>query len=508
MSFEDQVEAYIKKQERFYNRSLRPLNKYLLRDFAKSLSPAVNNINKSPVVIDEKLPDQKIRVAFISEEIGHLTGGRYYAWFIACALVELGFDVTFYTNQEPIYAEAFSHYSRPRIQLVDKRDLETLDVPADIYISSPLYGNFAVVNLREKYKKPSYVMIFDPSPTMKKYLGTGYVGWERLAPRIRKSDVNIISLCHAMSKDIPERLDKRDDQIFPVYPCINSVELDRAKMPEERGDYVVFISRLVKHKGVEDVISAVVENNIKLKIISSNDGLGIQKILKKYKAEKLVELCFRVPDKEKFEIIGGAKAVINASYFEGFGMWSIEAFATGTPLVAYEFPTLREVEEYSGADNFYFAKMADKADLSKKLELALKEAKFRARNKLFDFGSMVSRLGEIICPEPKIGVVTIALNEEKFIGASLKSVIKHENISRVVVIEGAVNLFAHAASPEGLSVDKTSNEVFNVMQKDDNGKKIVFERHGWAVDKSELRNRALAYMPKDITHILVVDALS
>ena len=48
--------------------------------------------------------------------------------------------------------------------------------------------------------------------------------------------------------------------------------------------------------------------------------------------------------------------------------------------------------------------------------------------------------------------------------------------------------------------------VFNVMQKDDNGKKIVFERHGWAVDKSELRNRALAYMPKDITHILVVDA--
>ena len=204
MSFEDQVEAYIKKQERFYNRSLRPLNKYLLRDFAKSLSPAVNNINKSPVVIDEKLPDQKIRVAFISEEIGHLTGGRYYAWFIACALVELGFDVTFYTNQEPIYAEAFSHYTRPRIQLVDKRDLETLDVPADIYISSPLYGNFAVVNLREKYKKPSYVMIFDPSPTMKKYLGTGYVGWERLAPRIRKSDVNIISLCHAMSKDIPE----------------------------------------------------------------------------------------------------------------------------------------------------------------------------------------------------------------------------------------------------------------------------------------------------------------
>jgi glycosyltransferase involved in cell wall biosynthesis len=118
---------------------------------------------------------------------------------------------------------------------------------------------------------------------------------------------------------------------------------------------------------------------------------------------------------------------------------------------------------------------------------------------------MVDRVKEVFIPEPKIGVVTIALNEEEYIGASLRSVIKHKNVSRVAVVEGADKLFAHAADGHGLSIDKTSQAVIEATRLPQ-GNKIVYERLGWVNSKSELRNRALALLPQDVTHVLVVDA--
>jgi hypothetical protein len=99
----------------------------------------------------------------------------------------------------------------------------------------------------------------------------------------------------------------------------------------------------------------------------------------------------------------------------------------------------------------------------------------------------------------------IALNEEQFIGASLRAVMKNPNVKKIAVIEGAVNLFAHAATNEGLSVDNTAQKVYEVVTEK-NGHKIIYDQYGWASDKSELRNRALTLLGKGITHVLVVDA--
>ena len=40
----------------------------------------------------------------------------------------------------------------------------------------------------------------------------------------------------------------------------------------------------------------------------------------------------------------------------------------------------------------------------------------------------------------------------------------------------------------------------------ENGTKIVYEKYGWANDKSELRNKALGLLGKEIDYVLVVDA--
>lgn len=506
------IEGFAKRRRVDIGRPLKPYELHLIRDYSRYLETefGIEIMDKGSVsdtfnLVEPQSYSETGKIAFISEEIGHLTGGRYYAWFVACALVALGYDVTLYTNQEPVYIDAFRDYKKPKVKIIPKDKLDSLDVEADMYFSSPLLGDIAVCKMAQKYNKPCYIMVFDPIPMQLKYTGGQYSGWNRLTPLIKGSGVKILSLADSCNNYIYEWLNKRPDQITTLYPCINTLERNKAEI-KPREDYVVFISRLVKHKKFDDVLDAVKKVGVKLKVISSNDGIGVDKLMKEYGlTSKDIEFCFNADDKTKFEIIASARAVINPSIFEGFGMWAIEALSCGTPLVCYDFETIKEIAQFAKAENFYFAKWGDKDDLAVKLQQALDEKKYTQQNKDFEFDAMKSKLSGMLSTEPKIAVITIALNEEQFIGASLASTTKQEAVKKVVVIEGAVNLFAHAATKDGLSLDNTAVEVMNAMTQPD-GEKIVYERYGWANDKSELRNHALKMLPDDITHVLVVDA--
>lgn len=494
------VDDFINSQKNVYRNNIRGYTKSYLRLFARYIEQK-HTIEELNIKVD--LPDGKKKAAVISEEIGSMTGGRYYAWFIAIGLQEIGYDVTVYTNQIPTYYDFFKDYNKPKLEIVAKDNLDSLDVRADLYISSPLLGNVAVTKLAEKYKKPSYVMVFDPLPMMEEIHGKAYSGWDESEKRIRASNVNIITLCKSTTPYIYDWLQKRKDQVITIYPCINSVELKKAQKGE-REDYVVFISRLVNHKKFEDTLVACKDNNIKLKVISSVSSNHASRLVRDLGMHENVDFYIGISDKAKFEMIYKSRAVINSTNFEGFGMWAAEAVATGTPVVAYDLPTAKEIQEISGADNFYLAKLRDQREFTQKLGQALKENKIGKENNIFDFENMINNLKEVFEFKPKIGIITIALNEEEYIGASLRSVIKHDNIKKVAVIEGAVNLFTFAANKYGLSKDKTKEEIIKVISEE-NGDKIIYERYGFASTKSELRNRALRLLG-DMDYILVVDA--
>lgn len=517
------IEQYAKQQIQQYQRKLQPFHHYLLSDFFDYLSTVNVEVSDTEILqaidADSKPKkrsliytynhDNRLNIALITEDVGHLTGGRYYTWFIAMALTELGHKVTVYTNQKPVFHEDFKRYKQPDVQVVAKKavELQTIDVQADIYIGSPTCGNLAASRLGAKYSKPSFALVFDPFPMMETFIGKrNYTGWDKFLAEIKTSDTKIISLCQSTSDYIYPWLNKRRDQVVPILPCINSREKYRADASKtERGDYILFISRLVKHKKFEDVLQAVKENGVKLKVISSIDGMAARKLVTTMGLEDQVTFHFKVNDREKFELIRGARAVINAAVFEGFGMWAIEALSCGVPLVCYDYPTFREIKHRSGADNFYFAEWNNPKDLTRKLGLALKEGKFAKDSTLFDFESMVSQVSTIFTFEPRIGVITIALNEDQYIGASLRSTIRHPNVKKVAVVEGAVNLFAHACDENGLSVDNTSTAV-RVAMGLKHGNKIVYDRYGWANEKSDLRNRALKLLGEDVDYVLVVDA--
>lgn len=493
---ENVADEYLKKVTHFYGSRVNYNVKEFVRGFARYLSknqPKPNSNRR-----------QYSQVAFITENNSHLTGGRYYAYFMAAALHEAGLDVTIYTNNRPSFIDFFEDYQLPKIEVIPgtARSMESIDIKADIYIGSPISGNVIAIKNAKRYHKQAYVMIFDPFPMMKRWMNKEhFAGWGELVKLMKETDCKILSLCNATAPYINDWLDKTDDDIIPIYPCINSRKKDKTPRPK-RGNYAIFVSRIVPNKRFNHVLAACKTNRLDLKVIASTSGLDERKMVRQYGMDSRVEFIKNASEEEKFKLIKGAAVMINGAIFEGFGMWMAEAIDCGTPVVCYDYPTLREIQHYSGADNIYFAKHNDPKSLSDQLAVAMSERKFKSSSNHFGFDKMVERVSEVFKIEPKIGVVTIALNEGEFIKSSLKSVITHKNIHKIAVVEGAVDLFP--THKNYLSIDDTAEQVFEVMSGA-HGSKIVFDRYGRATDKAELRNRGLELLT-DCDYILILDA--
>ena len=445
-------------------------------------------------------------MVFLSEDTQHITGGRYYAYFLACALISAGYDVLFYTNRKPIFKSDFKLYKQPEIRIVN--NLRQVDVPASLYFGSPVIGNQKAIELGEKYHRPSYCLIFDPFPMMAKYKGQhNYPEWDGLLYQIRNSSTNIISLTQYCNRFIYDWLNKKRYQVNEVYPCINSKEKDAAlTLPKK--NWITFISRLDHHKNLDHVLEAVKETDCELHVITSIDGINFEKMVKAYRMEDQVKIHWFISDLEKFEIIKQSKLVINAATFEGFGMWMIEALSCGVPIVCYDYPTFREIADKTGNDKMvFFADWNNKKDFINKTKEALSGPNLpRSITHGFDFISMELRLRNILLRPPKIGVVMCALNEDEFILPSLKALLRSKYVSKVAVVEGCVNLNEHASNRDGLSKDQTQQRVCEAfLTAGDNQQKLIFDRYGWAGSKSELRNRGLELLGKDMDYILVVD---
>jgi len=465
---------------------------------------------------DMELGENKANtIVFLTEDCRHITGGRYYSWWCATALKAAGFDVAIYTNRMPPFVDEFKQYPKPTVYLVD--DIKKVDVKGKMYFGSPVVGSIRAAQLAKKYNKQAFLEIFDPFPLLEKYKGQKcYPEWDGLLGMIRENDfIHITSLCNFNNEVIYWWLNKTKKQVHTVYPCINSRERDKALVENgqeivKKKNWVTFVSRLDHHKRLDHVLDAIEKTDCELHVITSIDGIGFEKMVKERGLKSRVKIHWKCNDEEKFEIIKQSRATINAAMFEGFGMWLVESVACGVPVVCYDYPIFREIASTfgEGADlrrdlGIYFAEYGNSFDLTQQLQKALSDAPKLTPRDNFDFPAMVGRFNDILRREPKIGVVMCALNEEQYIEASLNSISKHPSIAKIAVVEGCVEKNEHAAGKDGLSVDDTKGYVVLAMSKTD---KIVYDRYGWAGNKSELRNRALQLLGKDMDYILVVDA--
>jgi len=123
-------------------------------------------------------------------------------------------------------------------------------------------------------------------------------------------------------------------------------DLDKEKKPT-----YIFLSRLVRMKGVEEVIKAfafisTVQNNAQLWIVGNGDSAYVERLkemVNDYHINPFVKFWGKVDQKTKMKLLAKAHLLLHASVKEGWGLVVLEAALAGTPTVAYNVSGLKDV---------------------------------------------------------------------------------------------------------------------------------------------------------------------
>jgi glycosyltransferase involved in cell wall biosynthesis len=148
------------------------------------------------------------------------------------------------------------------------------------------------------------------------------------------------------------------DSVIPNY-----FDPDEFPVKLEKGDYFLFIGRLIQRKGPE--IAVEVTRRIGAKLIMAGQGVAEQtpgRIVAEdgmvYEGEHISHIGSVGPI-ERAELMGGARATfVPTTYLEPFGGVSIESLMCGTPVIAPDFGVFPTTIEH-GVDGFRFSTIGE-----------------------------------------------------------------------------------------------------------------------------------------------------
>ncbi len=136
------------------------------------------------------------------------------------------------------------------------------------------------------------------------------------------------------------------------------VPKDITKLPKTSTPILMYLGRLVRDKGIQDVLEVfnlicISEQEVKLWIVGEEQQKGdFLRLVNKssIKNKKRIVYFGFVDEKTKFELLEQAWLVLNATKKEGWGLTVIEAASQATPTVGYNVEGLRDsiVHEQTG----------------------------------------------------------------------------------------------------------------------------------------------------------------
>lgn len=136
------------------------------------------------------------------------------------------------------------------------------------------------------------------------------------------------------------------------------------KLPlKEKSLTLLYVSRLVKMKGIEDAIkifSEILKKDVNAQFWIVGRGeknyiYKLQLLIKNLGIEKSVIFFDFVAEHKKVELFQKAHFLLHTSIREGFGLVVIEANSQGTPVLAYSSPGLRDVI-INGINGYIFSR--------------------------------------------------------------------------------------------------------------------------------------------------------
>lgn len=134
-------------------------------------------------------------------------------------------------------------------------------------------------------------------------------------------------------------------------PIIIDTKALPKKMSKEKEPTFLFVSRVVRMKGIEEVIKAfsfiaTVYPKAKLWIVGGTEDSYKAELIKmthEYGVESQITFCGQVNEREKYERMMRAHMLLHASVKEGWGLVVLEAARFGTPAVVYNVNGLKDV---------------------------------------------------------------------------------------------------------------------------------------------------------------------
>lgn len=152
----------------------------------------------------------------------------------------------------------------------------------------------------------------------------------------------------AMSEDLAEEL-RAGNPSAEITVIPNGVPPQSFEVRAPRGQDVVFLGRLeIAQKGLDLLVDAYARcaDLLPGRLVLAGDGpdrRAVQELVSRAGLTDRVVFAGRVDGLEKLLLLASARVVVMPSRYETFGIVAAEALACGTPVVAFEIPSLREV---------------------------------------------------------------------------------------------------------------------------------------------------------------------
>lgn len=198
----------------------------------------------------------------------------------------------------------------------------------------------------------------------------------------RYKNLNFISISKSQRKSMPDDT----NWLANIY---HGIDLDEFEPSFNEGEYFAYIGRIVEPKGVHLAVEAVKKYNetasssIKLKIAGKyynewSDSYFESKI--KPLLDENIEYVGYLTGQDKKYFLKNAKALIVPSTFEEpFGMVTLEAMASGTPVIGFNVGATSEIVRH-GQDGFIIDEISDEARIDKVCEYIDEIAKIDRHN--------------------------------------------------------------------------------------------------------------------------------
>lgn len=145
-------------------------------------------------------------------------------------------------------------------------------------------------------------------------------------------DANYVSISNNQRKPLPNL-----NYLATVY---NGIDIKKFPFSEKKGNYLAFLGRMSPEKGPDLAIRAALKTGLKLKMAAKIDVVDkkfFEREIAPFIDNKQIEFLGEVGHIGKVKLLKNALALIAPiQWQEPFGLFFIEAMATGTPVITFK----------------------------------------------------------------------------------------------------------------------------------------------------------------------------